>query len=237
MQRNQKVRDIAHQIWLERGGRDGSPEADWQEAERRVAESEKQRGNASVVEESNEREHAVYVQNLERSGRSEHKMAENYRGSQTGGNAGTMEHGMSDGVQDTANQVKEKASSLAGQVSDKVSNLSSQVSEKVGNLGSQVSETAHQYLDKGKDLVQNQPITSPRPEHREGVVARTLESQTARIPSDAWLWAAFGSIGLSLAFELSGREKTANFVGHWAPTFLIFGLYNKMVKLQGSDGQ
>jgi hypothetical protein len=67
-------------------------------------------------------------------------------------------------------------------------------------------------------------------------VARTIEQQTAKNPSDAWLLAALGSIGLSLAFELSGREKTASFVGHWAPTFLIFGLYNKMVKLQGSDG-
>jgi hypothetical protein len=73
-------------------------------------------------------------------------------------------------------------------------------------------------------------------EHREGRIARTLEQQTAKLPSDAWLWAALGSMGLSLALELSGREKTANFVGHWAPTFLIFGLYNKMVKLQGSDG-
>ena len=43
-------------------------------------------------------------------------------------------------------------------------------------------------------------------------------------------------MGLSLAFEIMGDEKKANFVGHWAPTLLIFGLYNKMVKLQGSDG-
>jgi hypothetical protein len=37
-----------------------------------------------------------------------------------------------------------------------------------------------------------------------------------------------------MALELSGKKEAANFVGHWAPTFLILGLYNKMVKLHGS---
>jgi hypothetical protein len=82
----------------------------------------------------------------------------------------------------------------------------------------------------------DRPETLPRPEHQEGYVARTIEQQTARLPSDAFLWAAMGSIGLSLTFELMGHEKKANFVGHWVPTFLILGLYNKMVKLLGSDG-
>jgi hypothetical protein len=100
----------------------------------------------------------------------------------------------------------------------------------------QVKNRAAEWGQQAEHMMENQPVTMPRPEHREGRIARSLEQQTARIPSDAWLWAAFGSIGLSLAFELSGREKTANFVGHWAPTFLIIGLYNKLVKLQGSDG-
>jgi len=34
---------------------------------------------------------------------------------------------------------------------------------------------------------------------------------------------------------LMGDGKKANFVGQWAPTVLILGLYNKMVKLHGSD--
>jgi hypothetical protein len=85
-------------------------------------------------------------------------------------------------------------------------------------------------------IMHNEPRTQSRAEHREGSVARTIEQQTAKLPSDTFLWAAVGSIGLSLALELMGEEKKANFVGHWAPTFLIFGLYNKMVKLHGSDG-
>jgi hypothetical protein len=76
----------------------------------------------------------------------------------------------------------------------------------------------------------------PKPEHREGAVARSIEQQTAKLPSDTFLWAALGSIGLSAALQIAGSSDKANFVGHWAPTFLMLGLYNKMVKLQGSDG-
>ena len=32
-----------------------------------------------------------------------------------------------------------------------------------------------------------------------------------------------------------GREKDALFVGQWAAPFLLFGVYNKIVKVQGSD--
>lgn len=69
----------------------------------------------------------------------------------------------------------------------------------------------------------------------EGKVARAIESQTARLPSDLFLWAAMGSIVLSLSFQLSGRKSDSNFVGHWAPTFLTLGLYNKLVKVAGHD--
>jgi hypothetical protein len=34
---------------------------------------------------------------------------------------------------------------------------------------------------------------------------------------------------------LLGKQKLANFVGQWAPTLLIFGLYNKIVKVAGHD--
>ena len=73
------------------------------------------------------------------------------------------------------------------------------------------------------------------PEHREGVVARTIEEQTAKLPSDTFLWLAFGSIAGSLTLKFLGRSHDALFVGQWAPTFLILGLYNKLVKVAGSD--
>jgi len=74
-----------------------------------------------------------------------------------------------------------------------------------------------------------------RPEHAEGTVARTIEQQTAKLPSDLFLWAAGASIAGSLVLQFSGRKEESLFVGQWVPTFLILGLYNKLVKVAGSD--
>jgi hypothetical protein len=76
-----------------------------------------------------------------------------------------------------------------------------------------------------------------QPDHREGVVARSIEHYTAQLPSDTFLWAALGSIGVSLALRLGGNRHDALFVGQWAPTFLLLGLYNKLVKVAGSDSE
>jgi hypothetical protein len=35
--------------------------------------------------------------------------------------------------------------------------------------------------------------------------------------------------------QFSGRQHESLFVGQWAPTFLILGLYNKLVEVAGSD--
>ena len=87
-----------------------------------------------------------------------------------------------------------------------------------------------------EDVAKTEPQPGPRPEHREGPVARSIEQQTAKLPSDFFLWAAFASIAGSLAFKTMGNDHHALFVGQWAPTFLILGLYNKLVKLHGSEG-
>ena len=73
------------------------------------------------------------------------------------------------------------------------------------------------------------------PEHREGVVARTIETQTAKLPSDLFLWLAGVSIIGSLTLKVLGRDKDALFVGQWPAPFMLLGIYNKMVKLFGSD--
>ena len=86
-----------------------------------------------------------------------------------------------------------------------------------------------------QDILDREPKSQPKYSQREGPVARTIEQQTSKLPSDAFLWTALGSIGASLVMMAMGQEKKANFVGQWAPTFLILGLYNKMVKLHGSD--
>ena len=86
------------------------------------------------------------------------------------------------------------------------------------------------------ELASTEPRTRPREEHREGPIARSIEQQTAKLPSDIWLWAALGSIVASLTFQISGDDRKAHFIGLWPPTFLLLGLYNKLVKLHGSEG-
>ena len=73
---------------------------------------------------------------------------------------------------------------------------------------------------------------------REGMITKTIERQTARIPSVGWLGMAIGAMAMSAVFELfegKQRKDPAAFVGLWVPTFLLFGIYNKLVKLEGHD--
>ena len=92
------------------------------------------------------------------------------------------------------------------------------------------------YQDLKDNIAVTEPVVGAQSVHREGPIARSIEMQTAKLPSDVWLWAAFGSIAASLIFQISGDERKANFIGHWAPTFLSLGIYNKLVKLHGSEG-
>jgi hypothetical protein len=92
-------------------------------------------------------------------------------------------------------------------------------------------------LDPGPTQGIPGPITQNE-EHYEGKVAKAIEKQTAKLPSDIFLWAAIGSMVASATLALVGGKQTkevANFVGQWAPTLLILGLYNKLVKVAGSD--
>ena len=75
----------------------------------------------------------------------------------------------------------------------------------------------------------------PGIDHTEGTVARAIEEQTAKLPSDTFLWAAVTSMLASATLQLMGNKHAAVFVGQWAPTLLILGMYNKLVKQLGSD--
>jgi hypothetical protein len=72
-------------------------------------------------------------------------------------------------------------------------------------------------------------------EPNEGKVTQMTESQTSRIPSLAFLSAAVGSMVASAALQAKGNERMSLFVGQWVPTFLMIGLYNKIVKVAGHD--
>jgi hypothetical protein len=73
------------------------------------------------------------------------------------------------------------------------------------------------------------------PQHKEGKVAKAIEEQTAKLPSDVFLWAAVGSMAISLTLKCMKHKHGALFVGQWAAPFLLLGLYNKIVKVEGHD--
>jgi hypothetical protein len=70
---------------------------------------------------------------------------------------------------------------------------------------------------------------------KEGPVAKAIEGQTAKLPSDTFLWASVGAMSTSLMLKLMGKQHLALFIGQWAAPFLLFGIYNKLVKLEGHD--
>lgn len=73
-------------------------------------------------------------------------------------------------------------------------------------------------------------------EHKEGKVARTIEKQTAKLPSDLFLWASLASMAASAVLQFTNARKLSLFVGQWAAPFLLLGIYNKLVKLEGHEG-
>ena len=93
-------------------------------------------------------------------------------------------------------------------------------------FGDQQQETGLGSFENGGSRVQ---------EHTEGTVAKTIEDQTAKLPSDLFLWAAAGAIGVSAFLEFSGNQEKSRFVGQWVAPFLLLGVYNKIVKVAGSD--
>lgn len=73
-------------------------------------------------------------------------------------------------------------------------------------------------------------------EKKEGKLTKEVERQTAKVPSVVYLNLAFASIAASLSIAVfSKKAEWANFVGMWAPAFMLMGIYNKLVKQQGSD--
>lgn len=82
---------------------------------------------------------------------------------------------------------------------------------------------------------------------REGTLTKAIERQTAKIPSDVFLFAAGGAVALSAILQLRSPKRMgffgiptrqgqlSSFVGQWVPTILMLGLYNKLVKVAGSD--
>ncbi len=64
----------------------------------------------------------------------------------------------------------------------------------------------------------------------EDLATVKVEEQTSKIPSLLFLGAALTAMAASAALVLTGRKHLGNFIGQWAPSILILGLYNKVAK-------
>ena len=53
---------------------------------------------------------------------------------------------------------------------------------------------------------------------------------TKSIPEEVWYWAAIGSIFASAALFMANKRDWSIFVGQWPPTFLLFGLFHKLLR-------
>lgn len=76
---------------------------------------------------------------------------------------------------------------------------------------------------------------SQRASGTEDQFTKSVEEYTSAIPSSAFLGIALGAMALSLVCQATGQGKWGNFIAQWVPTWLIIGVYNKLVKLEGHD--
>jgi hypothetical protein len=52
---------------------------------------------------------------------------------------------------------------------------------------------------------------------------------TDQVPETIWYWSAFSAILVSAILFVMGKRDWSIFVGQWPPTFLLFGLYHKLI--------
>jgi hypothetical protein len=53
---------------------------------------------------------------------------------------------------------------------------------------------------------------------------------TDQVPDEVWYWAALGSIIASALLFAFQKRDWSLFVGQWPPTFLLFGLFHKLLR-------
>lgn len=53
---------------------------------------------------------------------------------------------------------------------------------------------------------------------------------TDKVPEGIWYWASLVSIVASMVLFFAQKRQESLFVGQWAPTFLLFGLFHKILK-------
>src|SRR5688572_10403334 len=54
---------------------------------------------------------------------------------------------------------------------------------------------------------------------------------TSLLPTDTFLCAALGSMGLSVLFQIARLRKSSLLVAQWVPALLLLGVYHKMLQV------
>lgn len=77
--------------------------------------------------------------------------------------------------------------------------------------------------------METEHVSQPQSGSVENVreVTRRLSSRVEELSPDLFLSGAVASIALSFVLRVVGRQHDAQFVGQWAPTLLLIGLYTK----------
>jgi hypothetical protein len=57
------------------------------------------------------------------------------------------------------------------------------------------------------------------------------ERPAFKLPNDAFLCAALGSMGLSVLFQTVRLRRSSLLVAQWVPALLLLGVYSKMLEL------
>ena len=75
--------------------------------------------------------------------------------------------------------------------------------------------------------METEHVSQPQSGSAEAIrkVSRKLSSRIKELSPDLFLTGAATSIALSLTLRIIGRQHDAQFVGQWAPTLLLLGLY------------
>ena len=83
-----------------------------------------------------------------------------------------------------------------------------------------------------EDLLEAAPVV--RTEHKESLLTRMIEHQTAKLPSNAFLFLSLCAMAVSIASEVRNQQRASRFFGMWVGPLLTMGVYNKMVKTFGA---
>jgi hypothetical protein len=80
-----------------------------------------------------------------------------------------------------------------------------------------------------EDLMETQQSSQPQAPNIENIreVSRTISSRVEELSPGIFLTGAAASVAFSLLLRITGRQHDAQFVGQWAPTLLLLGLYTR----------